>query len=66
VRSRHVRRLKIRRSARLVSGTGDDGTGRKKPDYMARLLSDHFGKKCFQSPEVSKCVDIEGSGVEVR
>jgi hypothetical protein len=32
---------------------------------MARLLSDHFWEKCFQSPEVCECVDFEGSGVYV-
>ena len=31
-------------------------------DDMARLIFDHFGEECLQSPEVSKCVDIEGSG----
>jgi hypothetical protein len=31
-------------------------------DDMTGLVSDHFGQECLQSPEVSKSVDIEGSG----
>ena len=33
---------------------------------MARLLFDHFWEECLQGPEVSECVDVEGSGVKVK
>jgi hypothetical protein len=35
-------------------------------DDVTRLISDHFREECLQSPEVSKSVDIEGSGAQVR
>jgi hypothetical protein len=28
---------------------------------MTRLVFDHFGEKCFQSPKMSKCVNTKGS-----